>query len=187
MLPVGGNYLTVTARLWVFVMGWSWSRALYVECVPRADVATFIRCHLPAFAAFGGVARRCLYDNAKVGVLDRPAEGEPVWNQRFVDFALRLGLTIQLCHPYRVQTQGRVESGVKYVKRNFWPSARFTDLADLNRQAQAWVASEAPGRIHGTTHERPCDRLAQERAQLQAWPPVERRVVFLRGDDRKAL
>ncbi|MCL6564062.1 MAG: IS21 family transposase [Firmicutes bacterium] len=169
-----------TARLWVFVMVLSWSRALYVEFVPRADVATFIRCHLHAFEAFGGIPRRCLYDNAKIVVLDRPAEGEPVWNARFLDFALRMGFTIQLCHPYRAQTKGRVESGVKYVKRNFWPSARFTDLADLNRQAQAWVASEAQVRIHGTTHERPCDRLAQERAHLQDLPPVERRVVFLR-------
>src|SRR5581483_2808660 len=35
-----------------FVMVLSWSRALYVEFIRRADVPTFIRCHLHAFAAF---------------------------------------------------------------------------------------------------------------------------------------
>jgi transposase len=177
------TYTTLTgqpAQLWVFVMVLSGSRALYVECVPRADVATFIRCHLHAFEAFGGVPRRCLYDNAKVVVLHRPAAGEPEWNPRFLDFALRMGFAIQLCHPYRPQTQGRVESGVKYVKQHFWPSVRFTDWADLNRQAQTWLATEAQVRVHGTTHERPVDRLAQERAHLPALPPAERRVGFLR-------
>ena len=33
-------------RMWAFVMVLGWSRAIYVEFVRRADVATFIRCHL---------------------------------------------------------------------------------------------------------------------------------------------
>ncbi|MBX5468199.1 MAG: hypothetical protein K6U14_12020 [Firmicutes bacterium] len=52
------TYTTPTgqiAQLWVFVMVGSWSRALDVEFVPRADVATFIRCHLHAVEAVGGV------------------------------------------------------------------------------------------------------------------------------------
>ena len=33
-----------TRRIWAFVMVLSWSRAIYVEFVPRADIATFLRC-----------------------------------------------------------------------------------------------------------------------------------------------
>lgn len=62
-------------RMWAFVMVLGWSRAIYVEFVRRADVRTFIRCHLNAFEYFGGVPRRCLYDNAKVVVLERDEEG----------------------------------------------------------------------------------------------------------------
>jgi transposase len=40
--------------------------------------------------------------------------------------------------------KGRVESGVKYVRGNFWPTTHFTDLADLNRQAQTWVDANRP-------------------------------------------
>ena len=53
----------------------SWSRAIYVEFVRRADVTTFMRCHVNAFEFFGGVPRRCLYDNAKVVVLGRDDGG----------------------------------------------------------------------------------------------------------------
>jgi hypothetical protein len=77
-----------------------------------------------------------------------------------------------------------VESGVGYVKGNFWPSARFVDLEDLNREAQAWVDTVADVRIHGTTKERPADRLAEERPRLRPVPGPERLAPFLR-DRRK--
>jgi transposase len=170
--------------VWCFVLVLSWSRAVYVEFAPRADVATFIRCHLNAFERLGGVARRCLYDNAKVVVLGRDAAGEPVWNPRFLDFALRLGFEIRLCRPYRAQTKGRVESGIKYVRGNFWPAAAFVDLADLNAQARTWAETVADPRIHGTTLERPADRLVRERPHLLVLPPAERLVAFRREERR---
>ena len=36
-------------RMWAFVMVLGFSRAIYMEFVRRADVATFIRCHLNAY------------------------------------------------------------------------------------------------------------------------------------------
>ena len=133
-------------RIWVFVMTLGWSRAGYVELVRRADTAAFIQCHVNAFEYLGGVPRRCLYDNAKVITLGRDEEKRPVWNRRMLDFALRVGFEARLCQPYRAQTKGKVESGVKYVRGNMWPSMRFTDDADLNRQgwsgATRWPTSE---------------------------------------------
>ena len=35
--------------IYAFVLVLSWSRAMYVEFVPKADVAIFIRCHIHAF------------------------------------------------------------------------------------------------------------------------------------------
>ncbi len=179
------TYLTPEGRrrsVWAFVLVLSWSRALYVEFVPRADVATFIRCHVNAFEALGGVPRHGLYDNAKVVVLGRESDGRPQWNQRFLDFALRVGFDIRLCRPYRARTKGRVERGVQYLRRNFWPTAEFTDLDDLNRRAQAWCAGVANARVHGTTRERPIDRLGQERLHLLSLPDRGRLMPFLREE-----
>ena len=127
---------------------------------------------------------RCLYDNAKVVVLGREEDGRPRWNPRFLDFALRVGFDSRLCRPYRPQTKGRVESGIKYLRNNFWPSARFTDLADLNRQVREWCCSVADTRIHGTTGERPEDRLLKERSHLRSLPDRGRLTPFLR-EERK--
>ena len=113
-------------RVWVFVMTLGWSRACYVELVRKADTAAFIQCHVNAFEYLGGVPRWCLYDNAKVITLGRDEEKRPIWNQRMLDFALRVGFEARLCQPYRAQTKGKVENGVKYVRRNMWPSIRFT-------------------------------------------------------------
>lgn len=156
-------------RLYAFAMVLGWSRAMYLELVPKADSTAFIRCHLNAFEALG-IPERCLYDNTKLVTPGRNEEGEPLWNDRFLDFSHRLGFVTDLCRPYRARTKGKVENGIKYVKRNFWPSARFVDLQDLNRQAQAWVRGVANVRIHGTTFERPVDRLATERAHLRPFP-----------------
>jgi transposase len=178
-VPDGG-----TRSVWGFALVLSWSRAIYVEFIRRADVATFLRCHIHAFQELGGVPRHCLYDNAKVVVLDRDAVGAPLWNPRFLDFSLRLGFDPQLCRPYRPQTKGRIESGIKYVRGNFWPTARFTDDADLNGQASAWTAGVANVRTHGTTGERPIDRLLREHDALRPLPPGPRLEPFFR-EDRK--
>jgi hypothetical protein len=87
------------------------------------------------------------------------------FNARYLDFAGYYGFTPQACRPYRAQTKGKVEAGVRYVRINFWPGLRFVDLADLNRQGRDWLDDTANVRIHGTTGEAPFTRLPQERLQ----------------------
>ncbi len=159
-----------------------WSRACYVELVRRADTASFIQCHVNAFEYFGGVPRRCLYDNAKVVTLGKDEHGQVSWNLRMLDFALRLGFELKLCQPYRAQTKGKVESGVKYVRRNLWPSLRFTDDADLDRQAVEWCDTVANWRIHGTTHRIPGEMLVQEQPHLAKLPERSALAPYLRED-----
>ncbi len=47
---------------------------------------------------------------------------------------MRVRFELRLCHLYRPQTKGKVESGVEYVRGNLWLRLRFTDDANLNRQ-----------------------------------------------------
>ncbi len=169
-------------RIWVFVMTMGWSRACYVELVRRADTAAFIQCHVNAFEYFGGVPRHCLYDNAKVVTLGKDETGRVEWNLRMLDFALRLGFELRLCQPYRAQTKGKVESGVKYVRHNMWPSMRFTDDADLNRQGLEWCDVVANARVHGTTFRIPWEMLSEERPHLGQLPDRAVLAPYLRED-----
>lgn len=155
-------------RLYAFLMTLGWSRALYLEFTVSSDTAWWLRCHIHAFRYLGGVPQVVLHDNLKTAVLEREADGTIHWNPRYLDFAHYYGFTPRACRPYRAQTKGKVESGIRYVRGNFWPGLRFFDLADLNEQALGWLELTANVRLHGTTGEVPLDRLALEPLQSLA-------------------
>jgi transposase len=159
-------------KLYVFVMTLGWSRAMYIEFTVSADSAWWLRCHIHAFEYFGGVPKVVLHDNLKTAVLSWDADGTPHFNERYLDFAGYYGFTPKACRPYRAQTKGKVESGVRYVRINFWPGLRFVDLADLNRQARDWLDLTANVRTHGTTGEVPFTRLPQEQLRSTLGKPV---------------
>lgn len=48
-----------------------------------------------------------------------------------------------------------MESGVKYIKRNFLPLKTFRSLGDANQQLMEWILNVAGTRIHGTTRQQP--------------------------------
>lgn len=156
------NYQGRQRRLYGFVMTLGWSRAMYLEFTVSMEAAWFLRCHLHAFHYFGGIPREILHDNLKTAVLDRDTEGTIHWHPRYLDFADYYGFRPRACQPYRAQTKGKVESGVKYVRRNFWVGLRFVDLPDLNEQARSWLNTVANVRLHGTTGEVPFVRLPLE-------------------------
>ena len=108
-------WATGSARPQLFVMVLGFSRALYAEAVWRADLESFLACHARAFAYFGGVPAEVLYDNAKVVVLERLADG-PRYNPGLLDFAGRYGFAPRLCRPYRARTKGKVERSIGYLQ-----------------------------------------------------------------------
>src|SRR5881628_1176391 len=114
-----------------------------------------------------GYTREHLYDRPRT-VCQPGGDGRVVWNATFKQFADYWGFEPHLCRAYRAQTKGKVESGVKYFKRNFLPGRTFVDEQDLREQLGQWQAEIADVRIHGTTHERPAERFVHERSHLIA-------------------
>ena len=80
----------------------------------------------------------------------------------YADFCGYYGVRPCACQPYRPQTKGKVESGVKYVVRNALAGQRFFSWAHLNTWLLEWAATIADQREHGTTHEIPAVRFARE-------------------------
>jgi transposase len=149
-------------RLYAFLMTLGWSRAMYLEFTVSTKATWWLRCHVHAFHYLGGVAQEILHDNLKTAVVERPSKGVIRWNQQYLDFADYYGFRPRACQPYRAQTKGKVESGVAYVRKNFWIGLDYVDLIDLNRQAVGWLDTIANVRIHGTTGEVPFERLTDE-------------------------
>jgi transposase len=175
-------------RLYAFVMTLGWSRASYLEFTVSADAAWWLRCHVHAFRYFGGVPQVVLHDNLKTAVLERDADGAIHWNPRYLDFADYYGFVPRPCQPYRAQTKGKVESGIRYVRGNFWPGLRFVDLTDLNQQAREWLDGTANVRVHGTTGEVPFCRLPLERLQsMDGKPDYDTSLIVFRRASKDCL
>jgi hypothetical protein len=156
-------------HLLVFTLGYS--RRLYTRAYRDERLATLLDGHERAFRWFAGVTLSCLYDNPRTLVLGR-REHKVLWHPLFEDFARYYGFTARACQPYRARTKGKVENGVKYVKRNALAGRRFGSWEDLNAWRERWSSEVADLRIQGTTQERPIDRFAHEQlTPLGTRPP----------------
>lgn len=150
---------------WIFVMVLSWSRHIYCEIVLHQDVATWLGCHRRAFNYFNGVPKKIIIDNAKCAIT-KACYYDPVVQRSYGEFAEGYGFIISACPPYDPQKKGRVESGVKYVKKNFVPLRDFRNLVDANQQLMKWNLETAGNRIHGTTREKPLTLFTQTESLL---------------------
>ena len=157
----------------IFVMTLAYSRHQYAEIVWNQSVATWLRCHRNAFEFFGGVPHRVRVDNCKCAIT-RACRYDPQVQRSYGEFALACGFRIDPCIVETPEHKGRVESGVKYVKKSFVKSPRtLTTLGNSNQQLLEWVLGEAGNRVHGTTHEVPLRVFAEEEKAALKPLPVE--------------
>jgi transposase len=142
-----------------------------VQVAAQIFVMTLGYSHEQAFQHFGGVTDTVVVDNAKAMVLSH-TRGSITWHPTYTDFAGYYGFRPWACAPYRPQTKGKVESGVKYVARNALAGKRFHSWAHLNAWLLEWTTTIADQRVHGTTHEQPAARFAREAlTPLDGRPP----------------
>jgi len=140
-------------RLSAFVMVLPWSRGAYARFTLDQRMDSFLRGHVEAFEAFGGVPRQILYDNLKSVVLGRV--GPHVrFHDDLLDFAGHYHFLPRPCAPYQPHEKGGVERFISYLRRSFFEARRFEDVADINRQLARWLAERAHPRVHPTDPER---------------------------------
>jgi transposase len=170
-------------RLWGFAITLGYSRMMVAEAATDQKLGTLLRMHEMAFRQWGAVPEEILYDRMKTVWTGTDERGEIIWNAAFLDFARYWGFEPRLCRPYRAQTKGKIESGVKYIRRNFLcgllgrePSS----LADFNAELRRWVAEVANQRIHGTTGEQVLFRFDEDQFSMR---PVNQRADYPYLDD----
>jgi transposase len=159
-----------TRTLMAFVMVLSFSRAIFLRFFLDAKMANFLRGHEAAFQAWEGLPRVLLYDNLKSVVLER--QGEAVrFHPTLLEFAAHYRFEPRPVAVARGNEKGRVERAIRYVRENFFAARPWTDLEDLNAQAETWCQGQAA--------DRPCpedrsitvrEAFAQERPRLLGLP-----------------
>ena len=169
----------------------SYSRRVYVRAFLAERGDDWRQGIADAFRHFGGVVRVVLGDNAKALVVSRDrATCVVTFHPAYVAFCRDWDVEPRACAPYRARTKGKVESGVKYVKRNALAGREFASFAALEEHLREWMF-EADRRLHGTTYERPIARFQREEAAalrpLPAHPLVVRHQRLTRRVANDAL
>jgi transposase len=157
-------------QLWVFAITMGYSRRMKAVAATDQKLGTLLRMHEAAFMEWGAVPQEILYDRMKTVWTGTDDRGEIIWNSVFLDFARYWGFTPRLCRPYRAQTKGKIESGVKYVRRNFLCGLQGREpasLSELNSELRRWIAEVANKRVHGTTHQQVLLRWAEDQFAMQ--------------------
>lgn len=153
-----------------FVLGYS--RWQFLRFFLHADAHSVCHAHILAFEEAGGIPHEILYDRMKQVVLESYRH-RVVMHPLFDAMRLHYGdfKAVALAPGYK-EGKGKVENPFKYVEGNFLKRhrSRFRDITDLNDKAAVWLRDTARPRKHGTTQERPIDRLDVERPELLPLP-----------------
>lgn len=153
-----------------FVMVLSWSRAIHALFTLDQTLESFVRGHIEAFAAFGGVPRTVLYDNLKSAVLER--RGDAVhFHPRLLELCGHYHYAPRPCAPARGNEKGRVERQIQYLRTSFFAARSFRDVDDLNGQFLKWRDEVAhPRRCPGDETVTVAQALERERRYLLPLP-----------------
>ena len=156
--------------LLAFVMVLSFSRWLFVRFFYDARLPSFLAGHGQAFAFFGGLPRRLLYDNLKSAVLERTGEAIR-FHPRLLALADHYGFDPRPVAPRRGNEKGRVERAIRYLRSAFFPLRRSLELESLNAEALRWCRQLAPRRPWPQDQRRTVEQaFQQERAHLRPLP-----------------
>jgi transposase len=130
----------------------AYSRQMFVVAYPRELQEMVLDAHVRAFAFFGGVPARLIYDNLKA-VVDTVYSGkERQFNRRFLTMANHYLFEPVACTPASGWEKGQVENQVGNIREwLFTPLARFASFAELND----WLATR-------------CNELAQRKHPTQS-------------------
>lgn len=159
-------------QAWVFVMVLGYSRHMFAEIAFDQKVETFIDLHLRAFAYFGGVPKTLVPDNLKAAVIRAAfnANDDCELNRSYRELARVYGFKIDPTPPHAPKKKGKVESAVKYIKRNFFRPREFRDVVHAREELVVWLRDVAAVRIHGTTGQTPNALFTMEKEALLALP-----------------
>src|ERR1700709_1650327 len=132
----------------------TFSRQMFVVAYPRETQEMVFDAHNRAFAFFGGVPQRMVYDNLKAVVDTIFTSKERLFNRRFMVLANHYLFEPVACTPASGWEKGQVENQVGNIREwLFTPLARFADFEALNE----WLTTrcrELGQRKHPVTPDR---------------------------------
>ncbi|MGD0623077.1 MAG: IS21 family transposase, partial [Thermacetogeniaceae bacterium] len=127
----------VNTNISVFVTVLPYSYAVYASVFPDKSETCVVEGHVRAFNFYGGVVRRCLYDNMRTAASSGSGINA-VKNERLKELEAHYGFDGEFCNAYSGNEKGAVENGVAIVRRlAFTPMPHVEGYAELQQLVDA--------------------------------------------------
>jgi transposase len=142
----------------------------FVVAFPAETTEAFLEGHVKAFAYFGGVPTRILYDNTKIAVAKILGGTERQRTRAFSELQSHSLFADKFGRPAKGNDKGKVEGLVGYARRNFMvPVPRFATWDAFNAHLEAACRKRRERKLRGHT-ETIGERFERDRAALLALP-----------------
>jgi transposase len=142
----------------------------FVVAFPAETTEAFLEGHVRAFAYFGGVPTRILYDNTKIAVAKILGGEQRQRTRSFSELQSYYLFADKFGRPAKGSDKGKVEGLVGYARRNFMvPIPRVNSWDDLNAHLEADCRKRRERRLRGHT-ETISERFERDRAAMLALP-----------------
>jgi transposase len=144
----------------------------FVAAFPAETTEAFLEGHVRAFAYFGGVPTRILYDNTKIAVAKILGGEERQRTRSFSELQSYYLFADKFGRPAKGNDKGKVEGLVGYARRNFMvPIPRVSGWQELDAHLEQQCRRRRERRLRGHT-ETIGERFERDRAALLPLPPV---------------
>jgi transposase len=142
----------------------------FVIAFPAETTEAFLEGHVQAFAYFGGVPTRILYDNTKIAVARILGGEERQRTRAFSELQSYYLFADKFGRPARGNDKGKVEGIVGYSRRNFMvPIPRASSWDELNAQLAERCRDRRQRRLRGH-RETIGERFERDRAAMLPLP-----------------
>lgn len=155
------------SKLYFISLVLSHSRYKYVEWLDRPfTTRDVIRTHENAFEAFEGIPKQIVYDQDSLIVVSENA-GDLILTVEFQSYREERGFNLHVCRKADLESKGKIENVVKFVKKNFAKHRIFHNLEKWNEQCQDWLKRTGNGKVHNSTKKRPVEVFIEEKKHLR--------------------
>ena len=142
----------------------------FVAAFPAETTEAFLEGHVRAFAYFGGVPTRILYDNTRIAVAKILGGEERQRTRAFSELQSYYLFADKFGRPAKGNDKGKVEGLVGYARRNFMvPIPRVSSWQELNAHLEQQCRKRRERRLRGHS-ETIGERFERDRAALLPLP-----------------
>ena len=142
----------------------------FVQAFPAETTEAFLEGHVRAFAYFGAVPTRILYDNTTLAVARILGDGERQKTRAFSELQSHYLFAEKFGRPAKGNDKGKVENLVGYARRNFMvPIPHGASWEELSAHLEAACRERRQRRLRGHS-ETIAERFERDRAAMLPLP-----------------